>query len=624
MSMTKFDVIKAKRIEVQSIKVGADKNVSLTPIEKLVIETKNTSIKGGTVNITADENKNINFTTSGTGKLLYNGSEIGQGGGTSGIPNEGNNVNVDFTLTRDSATFNAANNIAFSATQVTVNNNEVATKNDLEEFVTLSDLDDYVKAEELDNYATKSDISNFITADALQGYATTDDLANKADKSELDNYATIDSLNSYATVESVESKADKSELNNYATKSDISDFVTSDDLQGYATVESVKGKANQSDVDTLNNTIVELNNVIDTLQNKIDILERRFELLKDDVQAFREDMDDVVDLHPEKPGVQDFEGETTFYVNNVEDVTTALENLSDGDAIRIKSDISTDEIGNALVFDGQDNTLSIGNTNTFTSGSGKTNNIKVLNGTLTVTGNGTIDTTDAYDNTHSTTLLAAESGGTLILDGVKVNAVIGDTPEQAVDKGQFGVGVYGDGNVVIENADLTTGWYCISGNGTTTSADATVTINGGNLTSTVDFAIYHPYPGTLTINDGNIIGGAGAISMNNGNAIINGGNLSSRGDGDTGSWSDGTSGQADAIINLNAKYGAVNCEINGGTFTATGDAEIIVSKNPKFPVTVSVKGGRFNKQLTNPDWIAEGYVMSDVPDSEGYYVVTKA
>ena len=117
---------------------------------------------------------------------------------------------------------------------------------------------------------------------------------------------------------------------------------------------------------------------------------------------------------------------------------------------------------------------------------------------------------------------------------------------------------------------------------------------------------------------GDIFGAAGAISTNAGAFVINGGNISSDGSGDTGSWSDGTSGQECAAINLNGKYAATSLEVNGGYITASGDTAIIIS-GTKNPVSINITGGYYSSPL-NADWCAEGLKPTKTPEN-GYYTV---
>ena len=130
-------------------------------------------------------------------------------------------------------------------------------------------------------------------------------------------------------------------------------------------------------------------------------------------------------------------------------------------------------------------------------------------------------------------------------------------PKKTADNGQFGIGAYDNSKVTINGGTVESGWYAIAGNGSGVQTTA-ITINGGTLVSTSDYAIYHPQFGTLTINDGAIVyGAAGAIAMKRGNLVVNGGTLTSKGIGDTGTWGDGTGNLGKAALNFCAPYGDV-------------------------------------------------------------------
>ena len=336
-----------------------------------------------------------------------------------------------------------------------------------------------------------------------------------------------------------------------------------------------------------------------------------------DIKELREETGYLKDYDIDKPGTQDMDGNTTFYITTSNDMIEAIQNLSDNDEIKIDSNISTADINSDIVLN-KNIIMNVKEGITLTSGNGINDNIKVLDSTVMISGKGTINSNDPYDKNHSTTIISVNENGHLILDdGIKINSVMDD----AVNKGQFGIGIFENGKLTINDVEITAGWYCISSNNLKTTADAITTINNGNLTSTVDYAIYHPHAGNLIINGGTITGGAGAISMNMGNLTINGGILKTTGDGNTGDWSDGTSGQTPAVINLNGKYGIVNCEINGGTFIAMNNAPIVIT-GTKYPVNIKIKGGKFS-QKPNTDWIAEGYAVTDTPDEDNFYVVYK-
>lgn len=166
--------------------------------------------------------------------------------------------------------------------------------------------------------------------------------------------------------------------------------------------------------------------------------------------------------------------------------------------------------------------------------------------------------------------------------------------------GQFGVGVQNetaDASVTIEGGKIKAGWYAVSGNGTMINHDGNITVNGGILESTTDYAIYNPQKGTTTINGGVIYGQAGGIAINRGSLVINDGMITSKGIGNTGSWGDGTGNLNNAAIHANANYGDVTVSVKGGKVIAEGDA-VTIAKGTNYTATVSVSGGTFSSNVS--------------------------
>ena len=308
--------------------------------------------------------------------------------------------------------------------------------------------------------------------------------------------------------------------------------------------------------------------------------------------------------------------EVYTYELNEENIAETLANLADGDAIEIGNELDT--TGAPIEIDGlEDITVALAANVIADNGNGS--GIQVRNGSATISGDGLIVTETPYGSGHSSGVVSVAAGGKLTFNGSGISAVIEDDP---VNKGQFGIVSYDDGELEINDGTFVAGWYCVTGNGSTTNADAVTTINGGEFVSVADYAIYHPHAGKLVINGGVIRGAAGAIAANNGVIEINGGELMVTGGGDTGNWNDGTSGLGDVAINLNGKYGPVTCTITGGTFSAAANT-ILIATGSKHPVTVTISGGKFT---TKPDaaWIAKGFVCTDEPDAEGFYEVVAA
>ena len=305
----------------------------------------------------------------------------------------------------------------------------------------------------------------------------------------------------------------------------------------------------------------------------------------------------------------------TYEPTSAADMVSMLLDARDGEVVKLASNIDATE--DLVTVESKDVTLNLAG-KTFTVNSSATTGLAVKNGgTLTIDGDGTILNQTNYDSTHGSGSISVEDGGTLNFNNGTINAVL----ENSVDNGQFGIKAIGTSNVNINGGEINTGWYGVSTVGDKTNDDTVVTINGGKLTSASDYAVYIP-KGNLVVNGGELIGAAGCISCNGGNITINDGILNCIGGGDTGSWENGTGDQSNSTINLNGKYSAVTCTINGGTFISSGDSDLIIA-GTKFPVTISIKGGQFSKPV-NPEYVAEGFVCTETKNSAGYYEVVAA
>ena len=197
-----------------------------------------------------------------------------------------------------------------------------------------------------------------------------------------------------------------------------------------------------------------------------------------------------------------------------------------------------------------------------------------------------------------TGIIEVLNGGSFTMNSGEISAARA-TP---LANGQYGVGVNGKAAVTINGGKIEAGWYAVSGNGKDATQDGTtVTVNGGTLHSTMDYAIYNPQDGTVTINGGVVGGAAGAVCMRDGDLTVNGGTISSEGTGNTGDWGDGTGKLNNFAIalpyNYNVEkqqtgtYGDARATINGGTFSASGNARIFLSGAS---ATLTIKGGTFS------------------------------
>ena len=253
-------------------------------------------------------------------------------------------------------------------------------------------------------------------------------------------------------------------------------------------------------------------------------------------------------------------------------------------------------------------------------------NIKVL-GTLTLTdstdtakngtGRGKIYTETPYSSgSQDKVLIAAIDGGTFIMESGLIDAASFTTDN--TNKGQYAVSVQNendDATVIINGGKIKAGWYAVAGNGNDTSYSGDITVNGGILESTADYAIYHPHTGTTTINGGTVYGAAGGVSLNRGKLVVNGGTITSKGTGTTGDWGDGTGNQEAAAINVNAKYETTSVEIKGGKITAENNAIVLTNGRDG---TIAVSGGTFSSEVKT-EYCAPGFKSKT--NSDGTYGV---
>jgi hypothetical protein len=300
----------------------------------------------------------------------------------------------------------------------------------------------------------------------------------------------------------------------------------------------------------------------------------------------------------------------TYETSSIEQLAEILTEARDGETIKLSADVNANDAG--IVVEGKELTLDLAG-KTVTAGNTNDNGITITNGKLTLKG-GTLVTDQPYDSDHGSVMVAVRTGGELTLEDCTLSAVMDDP----VNKGQFGVGIYNDGKVIVNSGTYEAGWYTVCTEGSTCTPDASITINGGKFVSPVDYAIYLPQ-GKLFVNDGEIIGGAGAISCNRGYVEINDGVFKTSGDGDTGTTPNGTGGQSPACIDCSCKYGPVDLVIHGGTFTTDNGAPIIHA-GTKYTVTVKIDGGEFNV-IPPAEYIAEGYQVSETTNGHGYYEV---
>lgn len=231
----------------------------------------------------------------------------------------------------------------------------------------------------------------------------------------------------------------------------------------------------------------------------------------------------------------------------------------------------------------------------------QTGNIEVY-GTLTLkdgtadagtgVGTGKIVTNSDYTATSGYALIKATGeSAKVIMESGYVYAVRDD----AVNKGQFAMGVDAGGDFTMTGGKIEAGWYAVSGNGNNKTQNSIIEIKGGELISTSDYAIYLPHSGEATISGGTVNGAAGAVSIQRGTLnISNDANIMSLGNGDTGEWGDGTGNQPNCAVMVAAKYGDCTVNISGGNFSAEGDAILLGTGSTSYKVGINISGGTFS------------------------------
>lgn len=173
---------------------------------------------------------------------------------------------------------------------------------------------------------------------------------------------------------------------------------------------------------------------------------------------------------------------------------------------------------------------------------------------------------------------------------------------------------------VNEGAEISTYGFAVSGNGT--MHGTSITINGGEITSEISTAIYHPQEGEITINGDSIITGENAgIEIRSGELTVNGGTIRAtakefecdpNGSGTT------TVGAALAIAQHTTKRN-ITVTINGGTFSGVKALnESNPQENDPAPqVKLSVRDGDFQGEVTTADvdnFVSGGTFSSAVED----------
>ena len=315
---------------------------------------------------------------------------------------------------------------------------------------------------------------------------------------------------------------------------------------------------------------------------------------------------------------------TTYYAQVGETKYATLQKAADaataGQTVTVLNDVDMTTDGNLTVNVGKDIVLDM-NGHSIKGANADHKNICV-SGKLTLmdskeNSTGKIYSEDPYKKgVYDKTLIYVDGNGEFVMESGHINTVL----PNSVDNGQFAIGAFENCKVTINGGTIEGGYSAITGYGDPND-NTTITINGGTLICPMDYAIYHPQPGKLTINEGaTIYGGAGAICMKSGELEINGGTLTSKGKGNTGNWGDGTGGLGNAALNFCKPYGDVKVIIKGGTITAEGDAVLIDAKpTAGKTVTLAIEGGTYSSDVSK--YCAAGFTAT--PNADGTYGITK-
>ena len=315
---------------------------------------------------------------------------------------------------------------------------------------------------------------------------------------------------------------------------------------------------------------------------------------------------------------------TTYYAQVGETKYATLQKAADaataGQTVTVLNDVDMTTDGNLTVNVGKDIVLDM-NGHSIKGANADHKNICV-SGKLTLmdskeNSTGKIYSEDPYKKgVYDKTLIYVDGNGEFVMESGHINTVL----PNSVDNGQFAIGAFENCKVTINGGTIEGGYSAITGYGDPND-NTNITINGGTLICPMDYAIYHPQPGKLTINEGaTIYGGAGAICMKSGELEINGGTLTSKGKGNTGNWGDGTGGLGNAALNFCKPYGDVKAIIKGGTITAEGDAVLIDAKPTEGKtVTLAIEGGTYSSDVSK--YCAAGFTAT--PNADGTYGITK-
>ena len=304
---------------------------------------------------------------------------------------------------------------------------------------------------------------------------------------------------------------------------------------------------------------------------------------------------------------------TTTYTS----LTNAFNACKEGDVIKLLKDLdfTKNNYSSKVVFiKTKTATLDLNGYSIKAGNRSTTYTSLVVNGNLTLIDSKENSTGRIYSESDGSSTsyrrgaIIVKDNGSLTINSGYIYTV---NPDDAQSKGEYGIEVINNAKLTVNGGKIESGWYAIGGQGNT-AGNTSVIVNGGEVVSTADYAIYNPQNGNVTVNGGTIYGNAGGIAMKRGELAVNGGTITSKGTGNTGNWGDGTGNLGNAAINFKSPYGNVSATINGGTITAEGNA-LSVDATPTSgkTVSVSIKGGTFSGETSSIEpYVDEGSLVT--------------
>ena len=290
----------------------------------------------------------------------------------------------------------------------------------------------------------------------------------------------------------------------------------------------------------------------------------------------------------------------------------AINSAENGAIIQVLKDIdvsTTISIQKVLIINLNGNTI----TGKDASGNG-VRVFQILDGEVKLTGTGTVQVKNPNSNdlsfsSSSVIRVGDNTAGTnpkLIVD----KAVVVDTDQC------YGISIFGKNEtetLVVKGKIKTTDVPAISGNGSSGYTSTTITLEeGSEITTTNDYAIYHPQSGTLNINGK--VEGKGGIEAKAGNTNVSvGENASITATAETPSHKENnngtsTQGYAIAVVENNNYAGGAKVSIAGGT--VTGQVIIVQDNNVTNDKkgSISITGGVFSEKPSENYLAPEHYV----------------